>query len=250
MPGQGATDAWYQALMDIEEMMLDGTAFCGGAADIHKFFDQIPRDLLYALAELAGMPKDILQAYKNFLENLKIYNGIGSSIGHKYTRRCGIPQGCPLSMTMVALLMRPWLSQMKHRKIDAKVLADDVLMVSKGKTYLRSFADALDYTHGYLHDLGSKVAPAKSYNFASTAKAKRWLEQTTWNFIEAKIEVISDFRYLGAHVTTRQTPTSTTLDERWEKATVQLKKLRTCPATVEAKAGIILAKPMQQPFMG
>ena len=63
-----------------------------------------------------------------------------------------------------------------------------------------------------------------------------------WKHIGTKIEVIKDFRYLGAHVTTRQTPTSATMDDRWEKAMVQLKKLRTCPATVEAKAGIILAK--------
>ena len=69
--------------------------------------------------------------------------------------------------------MRPLLRGMTHRKIDAKVLADDVLMVSKGKTYLRSFADALDYTHGYLHDLGSKVAPSKSYNFANNPKGRK-----------------------------------------------------------------------------
>ena len=40
---QGAVDAWYQVAMDIEEKMLDGTRFCGGAADIHKYFDQILR---------------------------------------------------------------------------------------------------------------------------------------------------------------------------------------------------------------
>jgi len=65
-------------------------------------------------------------------------------------------------MTMVALLMRPWLREMAHRKIDAEVLAYDVLMVSNGRTYIRSYADALDYTHGYPMALGSKVAPAKS----------------------------------------------------------------------------------------
>ena len=39
VPGQGAVDAWYQALMYVEQMLLEGTPFCGGAADIHKFFD-------------------------------------------------------------------------------------------------------------------------------------------------------------------------------------------------------------------
>ena len=30
VPGQGAVDAWYQALMDVEQMLLEGTPFCGG----------------------------------------------------------------------------------------------------------------------------------------------------------------------------------------------------------------------------
>ena len=57
-------DAWYQVLMDIELMLLEGTPFCGGAADIHKLFDQIQRKLVYEIAEMAGMPKGILRAYK------------------------------------------------------------------------------------------------------------------------------------------------------------------------------------------
>ena len=52
--GQGAVDAWFQQAMDIEQMLLDGTPFCGGTADIHKFFDQIIRELVYTATSLAG----------------------------------------------------------------------------------------------------------------------------------------------------------------------------------------------------
>ena len=51
--------------------------------------------------------------------------------------------------------------------------------------------------------MGAKVAPNKSYNFASGRKAALWLKQTTWEFIGATIEVVTDLRYLGAHLTTR-----------------------------------------------
>ena len=51
-----------------------------------------------------------------------------------------------------------------------------------------------------------------------------------------------DFRYLGAHLTTRQTITSSTLEARWDKAMQQPKRLPYCPATVEANSKIILAK--------
>ena len=183
VPGQGAVDAWYQALMDVECMLLEGMPFCGGAADIHKFFDQIQRDLVYDLLETAGMPKEVLVAYRNFLENLNVYNGIGSNVGHKYSRKCGIPQGCPLSMAIVALLMRAWVIEMRSMNVDAKFLADDVLLVAKGKHMLKSYAKALNYTHQYLQDMGSKVAPSKSYNFASTEVGRKWLKETWWKKI-------------------------------------------------------------------
>ena len=69
---QGAADATYQVLSDVERMTLEGTSFCGGAADIFKFFDQILRPLAYMVLRLAGMPTRILSAYQRFLEELSL----------------------------------------------------------------------------------------------------------------------------------------------------------------------------------
>ena len=80
-------------------------------------------------------------------------------------------------------------------------------------------------TRKYLHTMGAKVAPDKSYNTASTQEARKWLE-TWWEGIQAKIEVVKDFRYLGAHLTSGRTCASNTIDKRWEEAHRQLKKLR------------------------
>ena len=63
-----------------------------------------------------------------------------------------------------------------------------------------------------------------------------------WKHIETSIEVITEFRYLGTHLATRQATKNSTLDKRWDKAKQQLKRLRHCPASTEAKAQIILAK--------
>ena len=90
--------------------------------------------------------------------------------------------------------------------------------------------------------MGAKVAPYKSYNFASSNKARRWLKNTLWKHIECSIEVIADFIYLGAHLTARQATSSSTLGEMWEKVKQQLRRLRHCPARSEAKAKAILAK--------
>ena len=122
------------------------------------------------------------------------------------------------------------------------ILADDVLIISTGIKMANTFAKALNSTHKYLHMMGAKVAPDKSYNFASSNKIRRWLETTLWEQIDSSIEVISDFRYLGAHLTTRQATSSSTLDKRWDKAKQQLRRFRPCAASTEAKAKVIFAK--------
>ena len=157
-------------LTDIEIMDLNGTQFCGGTADIHKFFDQILRPLVYKLAELAGMPQQILSAYSRFLEGLRVYNSLAGGVGHAYSRQCGIPQGCPFSMMMVALIMRPWVRLMVLMGTTPRVLADDVLIIAVGKKLLGKYARALNATHQYLHDLGAKIAPAKSFNLPATPR--------------------------------------------------------------------------------
>ena len=92
---------------------MKGIPYCGGAADIFKFFDQIVRPLVYVVLSLAGMPRGVLDAYRRYLENLVTYNVVAGGLGHGQKRRCGIPQGCPFSMMVVALIMRPWLVMMK-----------------------------------------------------------------------------------------------------------------------------------------
>ena len=73
-------------------------------------------------------------------------------------------------------------------------------------------------------------------------QTRNCFNETMWKHIDSSIHVITDFRYLGAHLTTRHATNSSTIDKRWEKAKQQLRKLRFCPAKAEAKAKAILSK--------
>ena len=92
---QGAADATYQVLSEVEKMTLEGVSYCGGAADIYKFFDQILRSLVYAILRLAGVPTCILEAYRRFLEELITCNIVAGGLGHGQKRMSGLPQECP-----------------------------------------------------------------------------------------------------------------------------------------------------------
>ena len=52
----------------------------GVAADIYKCFDQIERTLLHRILKEAGMPAAILEPYRNFLENLEVYNTVAGGL--------------------------------------------------------------------------------------------------------------------------------------------------------------------------
>ena len=218
IPGRGAMDAWHEALTEVEEMKMMNTDFCGGVADIMKFFDQIPRRIVYNLLAVAGIPKPILAAYAAFLEDLMVHNVLAGGVGTPYRRKCGIPQGCPFSMAVVAMLMRPWIIMMRTIPgVRCFILADDLLIMAKGMHMIRAAADALNCTHEFLKDMGARVAADKSFNFATTKEAREWMENTWWDHLNDVIPVVQDFRYVGAHLSTSQSCVSKTLEKGGRK---------------------------------
>ena len=58
--------------VEIELKHLRNDNFCGGTADIFKFFDQISKILLYTVARTTGLPDGVLWVYISFQENLSV----------------------------------------------------------------------------------------------------------------------------------------------------------------------------------
>ena len=46
---------------------------------------------------------------------------------------------------------------------------------------LSHFVKAMDATHAYLIDLGAKLAPNKSFNFASMKESRSLLDEVKWS---------------------------------------------------------------------
>ena len=106
------------------------------------------------------MPSRVLKPYIRFMEALTVYNTIGrSGLGAPYVRRCGIPQGCPLSMMLIALMLRPWTIAMETIGAIPRILADDLLILTRGVRHCSKMQEAVDLTHELLHNMGATVAP-------------------------------------------------------------------------------------------
>lgn len=106
VPEVGADDAWWETALDFEKHHLTGTASSGAGVDVFKCFHQLVRDLVYRIAEVAGMPRKVLSTYRRYQEGLKTRNAVAGGLGTPYQRLMGISQGCPMSMMIIMLLLR------------------------------------------------------------------------------------------------------------------------------------------------
>ena len=150
------------------------TKFFGGAADLMKCFDQISRPLAKYILQLAGLPSIIIEPYFNMLDNLTIYNSFNQHLGQPHHHPAGIPQGCPMSMMVLTLLLRPWLIDMKQRELHPRTLADDVLLLANSQAHApphlhhsTRFIEGFQQTLIFFADLGARISPHKSLTFSS-----------------------------------------------------------------------------------
>ena len=118
--GAGAEDAWYGTSREEEHSLSFKLPFVAGVVDLMKCFDQIIRFPLYIMLHLAGLSHGVLAASVRFQENLEIRHIISDSVGVGHRHACGIPQGCPLSMVFISLLLRAWMQQMKACPVHSK----------------------------------------------------------------------------------------------------------------------------------
>ena len=103
-------------------------------------------------------------------------------------------------MMVAALLMRPWIMEMRSMALETRIRADDLQLISVGPHHLRNFVDAFDRTHAHLAAMGAKVAANKSLTFSSNEAARTWMKTHQWRRVGRTIPVITDARDLGAHL--------------------------------------------------
>ena len=88
-----------------------------------------------------------------------------------------MPQGDPLSMMIVALLLRGWILEMREMGLLPRVLADDLQIVATGEDHLAACEKGFDATHKHFEEMGARLAPNKSIVFSTDGGARNWLKQ-------------------------------------------------------------------------
>ena len=115
---------------------------------------------MHKLLSLGGMPTRIREPYQRYLDALKVHNVVADGLGEPYHRPTSIPQGDPLSMLMMAFLLRPWAVMMRSKGAIPRILADDVMVRTNGQNAEEEFSCRFEETLQYMIDLGLKFLRA------------------------------------------------------------------------------------------
>ena len=179
VPGNSAEDAWYSTAVLTEYLKVVGQDYSGATADLYKCFDQLVLELIEATLRTAGLPERILRPYISCIKNLVVYNCFAGHIGEAHHHTNGIPQGCPFSMMIMALLARLWILQTRTTNVRTRILADDILVLASGKFHLKDFVEAFTNPLNFFIDIGGRISAEKSFSFSSSSTARKWLQHYT-----------------------------------------------------------------------
>ena len=142
-------------------------------------------------------------------------------------------------MTMIALIMVPWVKLMRETGVNPRVLADDLMFTIVGKGRLERTCQAMTNSRQFFEDMGAKVAVKKCFTFAYDKHTRDLLTKMVWGEEGLRIPCVNSFRDLGTHMNCTQTPNGITLTLRMQTAIRMIKRLLWMPITYEMKIKII-----------
>ena len=76
-------------------------------------------------------------------------------------------------MTLIALMLRPWIVLIHNLRVEPRVLADDLLIIAHGREHEPAFAKVYAATYAFLHDMGALAAAAKPISKGISLDAAR-----------------------------------------------------------------------------
>ncbi len=129
-------------------------------------------------------------------------------------------------MTMVALLMVPWIKIMREIKVEPRVLADDLMFTAAGKNHANKTIEAMNASKEYFNSIGAKIADKKCFTFSTEAATRKIFKEMIWDDKGTSIPNVNTFRDLGAHLNLQDNTHAPTVTKRFHKAAEMAQRLK------------------------
>eukprot|EP00969_Alexandrium_andersonii_P305624 13509484-Alexandrium_andersonii.AAC.1 len=157
---------------------------------------------------MAGWPTHPLAAYISYQESMCVHASFSGALGAPRRRPRSIPQGCPWSMAILALVTTPWIRLTLAESCSVpRVLADDLLIFTADDEPDTSQEDHLDrhvmatqITVDFVNDMGSALSAKKCIAMSTSAHIRSRLKRWRFPGLKDAMTVAVDMRDLGAHL--------------------------------------------------
>jgi hypothetical protein len=98
VPGREPMDIFLQVGIEVESAWAEQTTVCGATADVQKFFDRLPRDLVDHTCLCLGVPVTLVNAWRAHVDNSVRHFNVAGGVGRPRATTTGYPQGDALSV--------------------------------------------------------------------------------------------------------------------------------------------------------
>ena len=107
---------------------------------------------------------------------------------------------------------------------------------------LGNFSIAVEAALEYIHDIGGQPSPGKTALLASASTHRKHLRKTKWGASACTILVQRNVRDLGAHITFSGAPSGVTINQRADKASLIMDRMKLLPAPASQRGRLIVGK--------
>ena len=207
----------------LEQACEDRMGKCGLVIDLRKCFNLVPRKPSFELLAKAGIPLEVIRALKGMLVHLCRHIELGGGIGEKQLASCGIPEGCPFSIPIMACLS--WFVTMcvQRRVVDVVTpcFADNWGIICNSVADLQISMDELEKC---VHLLKMEIAPDKSWVWGTTSQIRRHLKHVQLCGMKPKLEL--NAVDMGCDMAYGQKIHKEIFKKRWAKAKGVLRRIQ------------------------
>ena len=178
----------------IERAFMEQQTLAGVVIDIVKCYNTVPRGLLLALLARLGVPSGVLQAFRAMMIQMQRFFELLQTCSDLHNTTTGIIEGCgfaiPSMLSLGILAFR--VLQAEAPFCDCAFFADNWSLFAN---------DAGHLTHGFevlkqiVTNLSMKIAPAKSWSWATDADARKTLQLLCVD--DLKVPVVFEAKDLG-----------------------------------------------------
>ena len=103
LKGREPMDCYLEVAFEIEAAWLDGVSIAGATADVIKFFDRLPREVVAHACVCLGIPVSFVQAWSAHLSGTVRHFQVGGGLGRPRCTTRGTLRGMPCQCSLPSL---------------------------------------------------------------------------------------------------------------------------------------------------